>query len=283
MTLDTQEPVLTFLESGLPLADGALFNRTVVPVVVATDATQVNLSVTLNGSPFTSGTPVADEGSYELQATAIDEGGNAANLSASFVIDATAPSFIAVLPPDSTLVAVPEIALSGEVAGAQSVTVDGLACTLTVEAFACSSFPLADGERIFTLLARDAAGNEAPRQHRIRRDGTGPEVVIATPAEGAYLASASVAGQRDGRRSASRRSARQRRAGGSRGRRLERRAHLLRRRRRDDRGDRPRHGRQLDRGLLGKSRSTPSLPRSTSSSRALRWATGHFSTARSLR
>ena len=192
VTLDTQEPVLTFLEGGLPLTDGALFNRTVVPVVVASDATQVNLSVTLNGAPFISGTPVADEGSYELQATAIDEGGNAANMSASFVLDATAPSFISVVPPDNTLVAVPEIALSGEVAGAQSVIVDGLACTLTVEMFACPSFPLADGERIFTLLARDTTGNEAPRQHRIRRDGTAPEVVISTPAEGAYLASASV-------------------------------------------------------------------------------------------
>ena len=105
----------------------------------------------------------------------------------------TAPTFVTVLPPDNTLVAAPEIALSGEVAGARSVTVDGLACTLTVEAFACPSCSLTDGERIFTLLARDAAGNEAPRQHRIRRDGTGPEVVIATPVAGAYLASANVA------------------------------------------------------------------------------------------
>ncbi|MEO8196127.1 MAG: Ig-like domain-containing protein, partial [Thermoanaerobaculia bacterium] len=192
VSLDTQAPVLAFLEGGLPLADGALFNRTVSPVVAATDATQVNLSVTINGAPFASGTLVADEGSYTLQATAVDEGGNSANLAASFVIDMTAPAFVTVLPPDNTLVAAPEIALSGEVADAQSVTVDGLACTLAVEAFACPSFPLADGERLFTLLARDPAGNEAPRQHRIRRDGTGPEVVLSTPAEGAYLSSADV-------------------------------------------------------------------------------------------
>ena len=73
VTLDSQEPVIALLESGLPLADGALFNRTVAPIVVATDATQVNLSVTLNGEPFASGTPVADEGGYTLQATAVDE------------------------------------------------------------------------------------------------------------------------------------------------------------------------------------------------------------------
>ncbi len=193
VTLDSQAPVLAFRESGLPLADGALFNRAVSPVVVATDATQVILSVTLNGTPFTSGTPVADEGSYTLAATAVDEGGNTANLAASFVIDTTAPNFVTVLPPDNTLIATSEIALSGEVAGAQAVTVDGLPCTLASDLFVCPSFPLGDGERIFTLVARDAAGNGTPRQHRIRRDGTGPAVAIAIPAEGAYLASADVA------------------------------------------------------------------------------------------
>ena len=193
VTLDTQEPVLTFLETGAPLADGALFNRTVAPVVVVADASQVNVSVTLNGAPFASGTPVADEGSYTLSATAVDEGGNSANLAASFVIDLTAPTFVTLLPPDNTLVAAPEIALSGEVAGAQSVTIDGLACTLISDLFVCPSLPLADGERVFTLLARDAAGNQTSRQHRIRRDGTGPDVVITTPSEGAYLASSDVA------------------------------------------------------------------------------------------
>lgn len=192
VTLDSQEPVLAFLESGLPLADGALFNRTVSPAVVATDATQLSLSITLNGAPYSPGTPVADEGAYTLQATAVDEGGNSANLAVGFVIDKTAPAFVAVLPPDNALIAAPEIVLAGEVTAAQSVTADGLACALAADSFSCPSFPLADGERIFQLRARDAAGNETPRAHRIRRDGSGPELVITSPAEGAYLANAEV-------------------------------------------------------------------------------------------
>jgi len=193
VTLDTQEPVLSFRESGLPLAEGAQFNRTVSPVVVATDATQVALSSTLNGVPFASGTPVADEGTYTLEATALDEGGHSAHLATNFVIDKTAPTFVTVLPPDNSLIPAPSVALSGEVAGGTSVTVDGLACTLSVGAFACPSFSLTDGERTFLLRARDAAGNETPRAHRIRRDGTGPAVVITTPTEGAYLALSEIA------------------------------------------------------------------------------------------
>lgn len=193
VTLDTQEPVLSFRESGLPLAEGAQFNRTVSPVVVATDATQVALSSTLNGVPFASGTPVADEGTYTLEATALDEGGHSAHLATNFVIDKTAPTFVTVLPPDNSLISAPSVTLSGEVAGGTSVTVDGLACTLSVGAFACPSFSLTDGERTFLLRARDAAGNETPRAHRIRRDGTGPAVVITTPTEGAYLALSEIA------------------------------------------------------------------------------------------
>ena len=192
IALDSLNPVLAFFESGSPLADGALFNRTISPTVVATDATQVALSLTLNGVPFASGTPVTEEGAYSLQATAVDEGGNSANLAASFVIDKTAPDFVAILPPDNTLLGAPEVVLTGEVIAAQSVTVDGLSCALAAETFACPSFLLSDGERVFQLRARDAAGNETPRVHRIRRDGSGPELVISSPTEGAYLANAEV-------------------------------------------------------------------------------------------
>jgi RHS repeat-associated protein len=192
VTLDTQAPALAILENGEPLADGSQFRRTVVPTIAATDTTQVGISATLNGLGFVSGTPVEAEGEYLLSATATDAGGNSTTASLHFTIDETPPVLGTILPADGSLVGAAEITLTGQVSGAIAVTVDGAGASLAGDTFSAGPYALADGERTFEVRARDAAGNEAVRLHRIRRDGSGPALVVLSPAEGSFLPTAAV-------------------------------------------------------------------------------------------
>ena len=68
------------------VTDGSVYPGTVHPVVVLSDAHLTSSTVTLNGAPFTSGTPVSDAGSYSLVATAIDCAGQQTTRTASFQI-----------------------------------------------------------------------------------------------------------------------------------------------------------------------------------------------------
>ena len=70
VTLDTGLPTLQITESGAALPDGAVFNRSVTPVITASDATAITLDLQLDGQAFVSGTSVAVEGSHVLAASA---------------------------------------------------------------------------------------------------------------------------------------------------------------------------------------------------------------------
>ena len=53
--------------------------------------------------------------------------------------------------------------------------------------FVAGPFALAEGERTFALVARDAAGNEVSRAHHVVRDVTAPTVSIQQPAASALV------------------------------------------------------------------------------------------------
>src|SRR5262249_10502217 len=62
-----------------------------VPRFSVTDAHLATVTASLDGAPFASGTPVANEGAHVLAVDAADRAGNFSQRSASFILDATPP------------------------------------------------------------------------------------------------------------------------------------------------------------------------------------------------
>ncbi|UUZ54343.1 hypothetical protein LP419_39275 [Massilia sp. H-1] len=93
-TVDNTAPVIAVTG----VAEGAMLRGPVTPVVVITEPNLKTSSLTLNGQPYVSGTPVAAEGSYTLAVTAQDQAGNSASLVRHFTLDRTAPAVTAVTP-----------------------------------------------------------------------------------------------------------------------------------------------------------------------------------------
>ncbi|HEX3553446.1 MAG TPA: Ig-like domain-containing protein [Thermoanaerobaculia bacterium] len=189
---DTDPPQIHVLESGADLTDGRLFNRAATPVIQTTDASDVTVNATLDGAPFTSGTPVSGEGTHLLSVTATDAAGNAATLAVGFEIDTTPPAFLALQPADDAILAAAQVTLQGQVAGANAVKVDGQPATLVGQDFTAGPYTLAEGVRSFAIVATDAAGNTAQRTLRLTRDSQAPTVAISQPPVGAILKDASV-------------------------------------------------------------------------------------------
>jgi|GEM_PF-441215 len=73
------------------VVDQSLVNQNVTAVITITDAHPDTQTITLNGTPFTSGTTIIADGQYSLQVSATDKAGNVSNAGVSFTIDKTAP------------------------------------------------------------------------------------------------------------------------------------------------------------------------------------------------
>ncbi|HEV8628974.1 MAG TPA: Ig-like domain-containing protein, partial [Thermoanaerobaculia bacterium] len=191
--VDDDPPVIQVTHAGAALADGALFRVPVTPTIQVTDASTVSVETRLDGNAFTSGTAVTTEGTHVLVVTATDAAENEAQLSVSFTIDTTPPTFLTVQPPRDSLLSASQVTLTGTVADAVSLSIDGQAVALQGSTFSAGPYPLAEGQRSWTLSARDAAGNAAEWVHRLVRDATPPAVTIAQPAAAALLGAATVA------------------------------------------------------------------------------------------
>jgi len=88
--IDRTNPVVSI--SGV--TEGTYYNVGVIPNVSVSDANLLGSNVTLNGQPFTSGTPITADGDYMLSAAGWDCAGNSASASVSFVVDRTPPSIL---------------------------------------------------------------------------------------------------------------------------------------------------------------------------------------------
>ncbi len=175
----------TVTEGGAPLADGALFNRDVVPVLETTGGTApITLDATLDGAPFTSGSSVTGDGLHLLEASAEDADGLTAAIAVEFTIDTLGPVFVSVAPPEGFVTSSPTVVLSGEVSGATTLTVNGAPVEITNDLFSSDPLPLAEGAQSFLLVASDLAGNPTPLTRSIVRDSLSPGVTISQPAPG---------------------------------------------------------------------------------------------------
>jgi len=86
--VDNVAPVVTI--GGV--VEGAWYGGPITPIVTSTDAHPMSFTLTLDGVPFTSGTPVVTEGRHVLMATARDLVGNVTMRTVTFFVDLTAPT-----------------------------------------------------------------------------------------------------------------------------------------------------------------------------------------------
>jgi subtilase family serine protease/flagellar hook assembly protein FlgD/chitodextrinase len=189
--IDETPPVVAF--GGI--VDGAVSNAvSVVPTVSVGDAHPGTLEATLDGQPWTSGTPVADEGAHRIDATAVDRAGNRTSAILRFTLDRTAPLVAFSAPPDGTVVAIDRVTVTGTTEGLATVRVSSGAYSALLAADAAGLFvapdvPLSVGENPITAEATDRAGNTGPVATRVVRHlpnaGATLEATLAVaPAEG---------------------------------------------------------------------------------------------------
>jgi subtilase family serine protease len=156
------------------VSDGEVRGSAVTPVITISDQSPFTATITLNGQPYTSGTPVTAEGSYTLSVTATDAYNNTATLSIGFAIDLT--------PPAITVTGV----TSGELAGAPrtpavtfsdthlrttQLTLDGLP-------FVSGTTVAMDGDHTLVAFADDAAGNSRTVTVPFTIDTTPPVISV---------------------------------------------------------------------------------------------------------
>jgi RHS repeat-associated protein len=189
---DTDPPVIQVLESGAPLADGALYGRAVTPVIQVTDASSVEVVAILDGGAFTSGTTVTGAGVHQLSVTATDAAENEAQLLLSFEIDLTPPVLTDLEPAAGTVTAAAAVIVRGRALGATAVTVEGTPATLAGEQWSTAPFALAEGSQSFAVVAVDGAGNTATATVTVVRDATAPQVTLTQPPAGQVRSTATV-------------------------------------------------------------------------------------------
>jgi len=162
--VDENPPVIGF--GGV--ADGAVSNAaSLVPTVSVVDLHPGTLTTTLDGQPWTSGTPVANEGERRIDAVAIDRAGNQATATLRFTIDRTPPVILLLAPPDGAVVALDRVTVLGQTEALSGVRVASGAYSVLLTAdvdgaFTAPDVPLAIGVNAITAQATDRAGNVGP-------------------------------------------------------------------------------------------------------------------------
>jgi hypothetical protein len=178
--VDTQAPLVLVTGVG----DGECSSSQVVPVVSFSDGHLSTASVTLNGAAFESGTPVTEEGEYELVATATDCAGNTTSVLLAFVIDRSAPIVEVTGVHDALCTAepvTPVISFDDENLTLTEVTLDG-------QPFESGTTITHEGEYVLEAIAFDCAGHSTSVSIAFSIDRTAPEVLVSGVTAGEYRA-----------------------------------------------------------------------------------------------
>jgi RHS repeat-associated protein len=180
LTVKTTAPSVDIRESGSPIPTATLYNRAITPVIRASE-TSATVVATLNGSSYSSGTTISNDGDYKLVATATDSFGHASSSEATFSIDRTAP-VVKIIEPVAGTVHTDQVRVRGTASGAISAAVNGQPVSPAVDgSFVIDSFPLEIGVNEISATARDLAGNTGRDVVVVTRDDLGSGVVITYP------------------------------------------------------------------------------------------------------
>ena len=153
-TLDTTPPQLQVTG----VADGQISATPLTPNFTATDAHLGQVSATLDGAPWLSGTPVVTEGAHVLVVVARDLAGNTAQRLISFTLDFTAPviTITGVTNGASGASFTPVISVTDATAITTTITLDGAP-------FISGTVVASSGGHLLSVTARDAAGSVSTR------------------------------------------------------------------------------------------------------------------------
>jgi len=182
VTVRTNAPIITIADNGTPIVSGSVFNRAVTPVITA-DAADDTVTAKLDGQPFTSGTAITADKTYTLEATATDPAGHTTNASVTFTVDRTGPPVKITSPSNNATVDADSVTVTGTAGDAVSVTVNGVAATLSSGNFT-ANVPLEPGFTVIAAVGSDAAGNQGRDQISVNRGGSATGVILTYPPDG---------------------------------------------------------------------------------------------------
>ncbi len=181
--LDSTAPSIEIVIDDAPIPANTVYTRAVAPVVRSNDA-KATITATLNGQPFTSGTSIANDGSYTLTAKAQDASGNeSATATAAFRIDRSGPVVKITSPSNGAVINADSVEVRGTATGGdvRSVTVNGVAATLASDGAFTARVPLDLGPNLLTAVALDASGNTSVDSIDVIRDNGTTGLVLTAP------------------------------------------------------------------------------------------------------
>jgi hypothetical protein len=153
------------------------------------DGIDLSFFGSFNETRFTWSTPFdLGLGTHVANVTIFDGGGFVTWYEWSFTIDTSAPS-LDVTSPAYTLTNVPSAAVAGTTEAGASVTVNGVSVPVSGAGAFSTTLTLSEGPNTITVIATDAAGNSASVTKSVTLDTAAPSLSVATPANGAILAS----------------------------------------------------------------------------------------------
>ncbi|MEM7480683.1 MAG: Ig-like domain-containing protein [Acidobacteriota bacterium] len=151
-------------------------------------------AATLVGSQWSAGPLPLAEGERTFNLVATDAAGNAAQLPHSVVRDTAAPSVSVTQPAVNSLLGQNSVDVAGLVSDPHllSVTVNGIAASVSGGSFVALGVPLTEGSNTLTAEATDAAGNRASAGRSVTLDTQPPAVAITDPAPGTVVPGATL-------------------------------------------------------------------------------------------
>lgn len=194
--VDTAPPVVSITEP----APGTVTNQTSILVrgtVNDASATVVRAGaidiVPVNGM-FQATLPLPNEGTNLLIVTVTDAAGNTQDADVSVVADRTAPTLEITTPDAGDVIGAAPVIVQGTVFDTTGavVFVNGTAVTVSGLTWEAAISPMNEGQTTFTVVARDAAGNESSTSRTIVVDLHDPIVLIGEPADGTATVAQSV-------------------------------------------------------------------------------------------
>ncbi|MGK2860042.1 MAG: Ig-like domain-containing protein [Thermoanaerobaculia bacterium] len=206
--IDKSAPVVSLLERDAAFPADFWFNRDVEPMLEISDLTTVTVTATIDGVPVTftrgpvtgttsiwSGPLVTTEGAHSITVMVTDVVGHETLLDpVSFTIDKTPPAISVASHSEGQVVTSPGVTLSGASDDAVTITVNGGAATVDLEAKSWSSAELSilEGSTPFRVVGTDKAGNVTEIQRTLNLDTRGPALAVTSPANGACVSASSL-------------------------------------------------------------------------------------------
>ncbi|HET8796729.1 MAG TPA: Ig-like domain-containing protein, partial [Thermoanaerobaculia bacterium] len=188
--VDKTPPTIVVLENGAPFPAGFHFKRDVVATANVTDISNTTVSATLNGAPYTLGTPITAEGNHTLVVSAVDEvGWTATSGPIPFVIDKTPPALTFTSHTNGAVLTAARAIVIGGSDDAVSVVVNNAPAVVntTAKTFTTAELALLEGENTIVATGTDRAGNTGSATLKLIVDTRAPELAIASPAADACV------------------------------------------------------------------------------------------------